>query len=84
MGMVTYVNGNVNIERVPFSELTGATYVSASKTDDAVPEWKKKLRAQPTGEERIAEAVRLMVEQRGKLHIANTANGEKLFMMLFR
>ena len=43
LGMVTYDNGKVNIEGVPFSDLSGAKYVSTSQEVPVMQEWQKKL-----------------------------------------
>ena len=43
MGMVTYSNGKVNIQGVPFSQISGATYIAAPKQAAPMADWQKKL-----------------------------------------
>ena len=43
MGMVTYSNGKVNIQGVPFSQISGATYIAAPKQSAPMADWQKKL-----------------------------------------
>ena len=43
IGSVTYSGNKVNIEGVPFSEISGATYIAASKEAPPLADWQKKL-----------------------------------------